>query len=186
MSATLTLHRPGAARDKTLADDLAPMHDRWMAECDLALGPVTDRDATFLQRWAAIRYVAETFPERFEVEQELVKELRPFILPEIRERLQMQMDRLIRLQQELERLARLRGTARDVARLARDLEEALRLWYADLEFAVGDLCPDEIGPLATRLLERACSDGRLDDWFVAVGHEFDSPSGHGLVGVRGV
>jgi hypothetical protein len=154
MSATLTLRRPVAAQQKTLGDDLAPMHDRWMAECDVALGPVTDRDATFLQRWAAVRYVGDTFPERFQLEQDLLEELHPFILPEVRHRLAMQVDRLGRLQQQLELLAKQRGTARDLALTARQLVEALRLWYADIEFAVGHLRLEEIGPRAGDLLDR--------------------------------
>ena len=48
MTATLTSWRPAAAAKQTLGDRLASRHDRWMADCDVALGPVTDRDATFL------------------------------------------------------------------------------------------------------------------------------------------
>ncbi|HSJ75208.1 MAG TPA: hypothetical protein VK899_03345 [Gemmatimonadales bacterium] len=161
MTATLPPRRPIGAAKQTLEDHLAPMHDRWMADCDVALGPVTDRDATFLQRWAAIRYIGDTFPERFQLEQDLVEELHPFILAEMRERLNMQMDRLVRLQQELDALGHQRGTARQIARAAREMVDALRLWYTDIEFAVGGLQLQDIGPRANALLDR-CTSGA---WF---------------------
>jgi hypothetical protein len=137
-----------------------------MADCDVALGPVTDRDATFLQRWAAVRYVGDTFPEQFQLEQDLVEELHPFILPEVRERLDLQKDRLARLQQELEALAHQRGTAREIARVARHLVDALRLWYAEIEFAVGGLQMRDIGPQATGLLDRCTSRAWFDEFLV--------------------
>jgi len=142
------------------------MHDRWMADCDVALGPVTDRDATFLQRWAATRYISDTFPERFQLEQDLLEELHPFILPEVRERLNLQLNRLARLQQELGVLGHQRGTAREIARVARQLVEALRLWYAEIEFAVGGLQVQDIGPRAIELLDRCTSPCWCDEFLV--------------------
>lgn len=164
MTATL-LNSPSHA--ETLARPLAAAHDRWMAECDVALGPVTDRDATFLQRWAAMRYVAETFLERFQLEQELLEELRPFLLPEVRERLRRQVDRLARLQQNLERLTRQRGTGREITHSARELLEALRLWYAEIEFAVGDLPRHALSNAASRLLDQFSRPAWLHERFVS-------------------
>jgi len=163
MTTTFAERRLVRVADGTLADSLAPTHDRWMAECDEALGPVTDGDATYLQRWTAVAYVGDTFPRRFQLEQDLVEELHPFILPEVRQRLSMQVDRLTRLQEDLEHLVRQRDTARDVAHFARALEEALRLWYADIEFAVGHLKVEEIGPWAGELLDRCISATWLDE-----------------------
>jgi len=166
MTATLTSRRPPGAAKQTLGDRLASRHDRWMADCDVALGPVTDRDATFLQRWAAIRYIGDTFPERFQLEQDLVEELHPFILPELRERLNMQMDRLLRLQQQLDALGHQRGTAREIARVAHEMVDALRLWYSDIEFAVGGLPLEDIGPRAVQLLDRCTSCAWSDEFLV--------------------
>ena len=144
---TTTLMNPPAQKraEQTLASILAGAHDRWMADSDAVLGPVTDPNATFLQRWAAVRYVADGFLERFHLEQQLLEELHPFIMPELRERLRMQVGRLARLHQDLVRLAPQRGTAREVARTAREFLEALRLWYAEIELAVGALRQQEIG-----------------------------------------
>jgi len=166
MTATLTSWRPAAATKQTLGDRLASRHDRWMADCDVALGPVTDRDATFLQRWAAIRYIGDTFPERFQLEQDLVEELHPFIAAEVRERLNMQMDRLLRLQLELEALGHQRGTAREIARVAREMVDALRLWYSDIESAVGGLLLEDIGARAVELLDRCTSCAGIDEFLV--------------------
>ena len=91
-----------ATRD-TFAPILAGTHDRWMAEADKLIGPVTDSDATFMQRWAAVRYVWDELPVRLQLEQELLDELHPFIPAEIRARLSMQLDRLHHLHRELRR-----------------------------------------------------------------------------------
>lgn len=164
MCASVVITQHGRAAPDILDPILAGTHDRWMAEADKVLGPVTERDATFFQRWAAIRYLSDTFPERFGMERELLEELHPFIVAEVRERLTLQVDRLIRLQQDLERLARQRGTAREVAHTARELLEALRLWYAEIEFAVGELREEDVGPGAARLL-RLRNPRRIEECF---------------------
>lgn len=138
----------------TLEPILAGTHDRWMAEADKIIGPVTEPDATFFQRWAAVRYLWDELPGRLELEQELLDELHPFIPAEIRERLSMQLDRLHHLHRDLDGLAHRTGTARELARTARALLEALRLWYAEIEFGVGEVEPADIGYAATSLLER--------------------------------
>lgn len=133
---------------------LAGTHDRWMSEADKIIGPVTEPDATFLQRWAAVRYLWDELPVRLQLEQELLDELHPFIPAEIRERLSMQLDRLHHLHRDLDGLAHRTGTARELARTARALLEALRLWYAEIEFGVGEVERADIGYAATSLLER--------------------------------
>jgi hypothetical protein len=173
MPPTLVLPEFATGATGTLAQRLATAHDRWMADCDCALGPVCDPDATFLQRWAAIRYATDVFVERFRLERELIQELHPFIVAEIWERLLMQEDRLTRLHLELERLARQRGAARELARTTREFVEALRLWYAEIEFAVGEASQKDIGPEASRLLRRFPAGAPLDDWFVAAGSGWD-------------
>jgi hypothetical protein len=125
-----------------------------MAEADLALDPITDPLATFFQRWTAVRYLWDQFQERFLLEQELVDELHAFIPVEVRERLAMQIDRVNRLQQDMDRLAHQRGVARELARTARALLEALRLWYAEIEFAVGEIRQEDTSANVHRLLER--------------------------------
>ena len=141
-----------SARD-TFDPILAGTHDRWMAEADKIIGPVTDPDATFMQRWAAVRYVWDELPVRLQLEQELLDELHPFISAEIRARLSMQLDRLHRLHREFDGLAHRSSTARELARTARALLEALRLWYAEIEFAAGEIRRADVGDAAASLLE---------------------------------
>jgi hypothetical protein len=125
-----------------------------MAEADKIIGPVTEPDATFMQRWAAVRYLWDELPGRLQLEQELLYELHPFIPAEIRARLSMQLDRLHHLHRDLDGLAHRTGTARELARTARAFLEALRLWYAEIEFAIGEVERADIGYAATSLLER--------------------------------
>jgi hypothetical protein len=138
----------------TLDPILADTHDRWMAEADKIIGAVTEPDAIFMQRWAAVRYVWDELPVQLQMQQELLKELHPFIPAEIRERLSMQLDRLHHLHRDLDSLARRTGTARELARTARALLEALRLWYGEIKFAVGEIELADLGYAATSLLER--------------------------------
>jgi len=62
----------------TLDPILADTHDRWMAEADKIIGAVTEPDAIFMQRWAAVRYVWDELPVQLQTQQELLKELHPF------------------------------------------------------------------------------------------------------------
>lgn len=152
-ASTLLPYREGLVQ-QTLAPILARVHDRWMAEADVALDPITDPQATFFQRWTAVRYLWDQFAERFQLEQDLVEQLHPFIPAEIRARLTMQIDRVNRLQQEMDRLAHQRGVARELARTARALLEALRLWYAEIEFVAGDIRQEDTTAAVQRILDR--------------------------------
>jgi hypothetical protein len=153
---TVVSPRDRAAQD-TLDPILSGTHDRWMAEADKIIGPVTEWDATFMQRWAAVRYVWDELPARLQLEEQLLKELHPFIPAEIWERLSMQLDRLHHLDRDLDRLAHRTGTAQELARTARNMLEALRLWYAEIELATGGIERADIGYAATSLLERLTS-----------------------------
>lgn len=154
MTASTLLPDRESVTEQTLAPILTRVHDRWMAEADVALDPITDPQATFFQRWGAVRYLWDQFAERFLLEQELLEELHPFIPAEVRERLAMQIDRVNRLQHDMDRLAHQRGVARELARTARALLEALRLWYAEIEFAAGGIRQKDTSAGARGLLRR--------------------------------
>jgi hypothetical protein len=139
MYATATDPQPNARVSDTIGTKLTVAHDNWMADADGFLRPVADADATFWERWATIRYVQDQLLEQFRLEQDLLEELRAFLRPEIRERLWMQADRLTRLLGEFTRLGRQRESARELAHITRDLLDALRLWYAEIEFAAGGI-----------------------------------------------
>ena len=164
--ATLALvPEPTIPKEATLDAVLPSVHDAWMADADRLLGPVTDPNATFWDRWAAVRFVSDLFQERFELEQVLLNDLHPFLEPELNGRLWMQVDRLDRLYHDINQLARRRGTAREIAHMSRDFLEALRIWYADIEFAAGDIRQRDLSRKATQILAQLR--GGWADWCCA-------------------
>lgn len=144
--------QPNASATDTLGTMFTVAHDNWMADGDRFLRPVADADATFWERWAAIRYVDDHLLERFHLERGVTEELRAFLTPEIRERLWMQADRLTRLLAEFTRLGRQRESARELARTTRELLEALRLWYAEIELGAGGIRWNDVSREGIRLL----------------------------------
>lgn len=136
----------------TLGARLTVAHDNWMADADRFLLPVADADATFWERWGAVRYVEDQHLERFRREWALLEELRAFLTPEIRERLWMQADRLTRLLGEFNRLGRQRESARELAHTTRELLDALRLWYAEIEFGAGGIPWSDVSRQGIQLL----------------------------------
>ena len=136
MNTTAMATHPTPSKD-TVAARLVSAHDNWMADADRFLAPVIDTDATFWDRWAAVRYVEEQLASRFESERALLQQLRAFLPAEIRERLDMQAERLSRLIENFNRVGRQRESAREVSHTARELTEALRLWYAEIELNAG-------------------------------------------------
>jgi hypothetical protein len=154
MCATALTPEPAVISQDALDGVLAATHDAWMADGDRFLGPFTHPDATFLERWAAMSYLGNQFPERLQLEQALLIELQQFLTPEIKERLWMQVDRLMRLYRDLEQLTQRRSAARELARAAREVLEALRLWYAEIEFAAGDVRRSDVSREGIRLLAK--------------------------------
>jgi hypothetical protein len=152
MCASILIPEQEASLKETLDPILSATHDRWMADADQALGPVMEADASFFQRWAAVRYLWDKFAERIQLEQELIDELHPLIHREAWERLSIEADRVKRLRRDLALLADQSGAAREVTRTARALLDALRQWYAQIEFAVGLIDLIHVSPYATRLL----------------------------------
>ena len=122
---------------ESLPDLMAPVHDAWMGEASRFFEAFMSPEATFWERWAAVNYLRSQFPERLDGEQQLLTQLQPLLRPAVRETLRMQADRVIRLHQELQRLSDRRARAMEMARVTRGLLEALRLWYAEVELALG-------------------------------------------------
>lgn len=144
--------QPDARSAGTLGPRFTGTHDAAMTDADRFLQPVGDAAATFWERWAAVRYVEDQLLGRYHLERTLLAELRAFLTPELRERLEMQTDRLNRLIGEFRRLGRERESARELAHTTRELLDALRLWYAEIEFAVGGVRVADLSGAATRLV----------------------------------
>lgn len=152
MHANAMAPQPNTRVTDTLRTRFTVTHDNWMADGDEFLQPVADADTSCCERSAAVRYVDDHLLKRFQLERALLKELRAFLTPEIRERLWMQTDRLTRLLGEFTRLGRQRESARELARTTRELREALRLWYAEIEFAAGGIRRSDVSREGIRLL----------------------------------
>jgi hypothetical protein len=99
-----------------------------------------------------VRYVDDQLLHRFHLERALLKELHAFLTPEMNERLWIQADRLTRLLGEFTRLGRQRQSARELARTTREFLEALRLWYAEIELAAGEIRRSDLSSEGIRLL----------------------------------
>ena len=152
MNMTAMAPQPNARNKDTVETRLAPAHDNWMADADRFLAPVIDTNATFWDRWSAVRYVEEQLASRFESERQLLQQLRAFLPAEVREQLAMQAERLSRLIDDFNRVGRQRESAREVSHTARNLTEALRLWYAEIELHVGGIHLADVGRDGIKLL----------------------------------
>ena len=152
MYASAIAQQPDVREAGTLGTRFTTVHDTWMTDADNYLLPITNSEATFWERWGALRYVEEQLQKRFHLERKLLQELRAFLPAELRERLWMQADRLTRLLEEFERLGHQRESARELAHTTRQLIEALRLWYAEIEFAAGGIQRADLSREGVRLL----------------------------------
>jgi hypothetical protein len=152
MYTTVMAPQPNAKVADTLRTRFTVVHDNWMADADRFVLQVTNVDATFWERWAATRFVQDQLLERFQLERALLAELRAFLTPEMRERLGMQADRLTRLLGDFNWLGRRRQSARELARTARELLDALRLWYAEIEFGAGAIRWNDVSTEGIQLL----------------------------------
>ena len=133
--------------DDILAPVLRAAHGTWIQETNSFLSPIIVREAPFWERWTAVRYMADQFLGQYRRECALVDEVRPFLPPDIAERLTMDGERIGQLQGELDRVGRRRGTSHMVSVVSRELLQSLRSWCADIEEAAGqvprDLLPEE-------------------------------------------
>jgi hypothetical protein len=99
-----------------------------------------------------VRYVQEQLLDRVAMERALLEELQAFVTPELKERLWLQADRLGRFLGEFGRLGQQRESARELAHVTRELIEALRIWYAEIELALGGVRSSDVSGEGHRLL----------------------------------
>jgi hypothetical protein len=139
-------------REETLLPLLRVAHGIWLREVDRFLLPVIMRDASFWERWTAVRYLADQFQGQYRRECALLEELRPFLGPEAAERLIHVGERIGQLQRELDRVGRRRGTAKTGAVLGRELLHLLRSWCGDIEQAAGQISRTWLAEESDRLV----------------------------------
>lgn len=138
--------------NKTVGPVLRDAHAIWIEETDSFLTPILSPEASFWERWTAVRYLADQFLEPYRREYDLIKELRPFLPAEQAESLLRRGQRIAQLQGKLDRIGRRRGTGRTSAVVARELLEAVRSWCADIETAAGEIERESLPEEAQRIL----------------------------------
>jgi hypothetical protein len=123
---------------------MAPLHDTWMTEAERALAPMTRSEAGFWERWAAVNYLENKFLDRVKLDSAFLSELHLVRNSELTGLLTTQLQSLLRLHREVQSLSRQCPPISDMAAAIRRLLEALRLWYAEIEFAAGRIAGEEI------------------------------------------
>ena len=138
--------------DETLSAVLSPTHEVWIEEARQLLVPAVARDATFWERWSAVRYLNDQFLERFNAERALVVELRPFVTAREMEMLVVGGERVAGLRLELDRVGRRGGTAAQFAPLIAEFLKALEPWWTEIELAAARVQPAALPSEARRYL----------------------------------
>ena len=145
--------RPAGLRESDiLAPILRSAHSVWLRETNRFLLPIVLREASFWDRWPAVRYLADQFLAQYRRERSLLEELRAFLPPETAERLSRSGDRIAELQRELDDMGRRRGTAHRASVAGRELVDSLRAWCSDLEEAAGQIPLELLTPEGSRLI----------------------------------
>jgi hypothetical protein len=143
---------PRSRGDEPLEASLRPCHAGWLENARRLVEPALEPNADFWARWAAVRYIADDFREHYRLERALVAELRPFLRPDVAERLVRQAEHVFRLRLDLDRIGRRRGTSEEFAGCARYLLEQLGLWCAEIERASRGITRDALPPEGQQIL----------------------------------
>ena len=148
------VHAPPSVRfpsEGTLAPVLRAAHETWLPEAIEFLLPIIRPEASFWDRWTTVRYLADQFSGQYRRECALVQQLRPFLPPEVGERLIQQGQRIGQLQEAIDQLGRKHGTARSVMVIGRGLLASLGDWCREIEAAARPI-PREVLPEEGRRL----------------------------------
>jgi hypothetical protein len=136
----------------TLASVLGPIHDYWISQTRRTVKPVLSRDASFWDRWTAVRYLDDQFDDHYRREVALVGSLVPLLPPAVAGRLTTLTETLDQSRTQLDRVGRRRGVARAVSVVAREFLDLFQLWCAEVEAAVGGLLRDNLPERSQQLL----------------------------------
>jgi hypothetical protein len=148
----MTTLTPTPRGEQPLDEALRGIHDAWVREARCFLEPAVAPGTDFWTRWAAVRYLADDFRERYNLERGLLVELRPFLEPVTSDRLAQEGDRVFELRLELDRMGRRRGTAAEMAGGTRRLLDQLVIWLAEIELAADGITRESLAPEGAQLL----------------------------------
>jgi hypothetical protein len=157
------LESTNAAENHSVARVLQTAHEVWIRETTLFLSSATKEDAGFWERWTAVRYLADQFQLPYRRELALIEEMRPFLPPEVADRLSREGERLGQLGQALDKVGRRRGTARTVAVASREFLQLLRQWCSDIELAAEQVARDDLPQEGARLVAELETYGRTHE-----------------------
>ena len=136
----------------TLASVLGPIHDDWISQTRRTVEPALSRDASFWDRWTAVRYLDDPFDDHYHHEVALVGSLVPLLPPAVAGRLTILTETLDQSRAQLDQVGRRRGVARAVAVVAREFLDLFQLWCAEVEAALGGLQQENLPERSQQLL----------------------------------
>ena len=153
MTPSITHDRTSDARSgSTIKSVLAPIHGSWIRRTRRTLEPVLSRDASFWDRWTAVRYLDDPFDDHYHHEVALVGSLVPLLPPAVAGRLTTLTETLDESRAQLDRVGRRRGVARAVSVVAREFLDLFQLWCTEVEAAVGGLLRENLPERSQELL----------------------------------
>jgi hypothetical protein len=148
--------------DDTLDVVLSPVHDRWIEQMNRLLAPAMVPQATFWDRWGAVRYLIDQFEDRFRLECALMDSLAGWLSRSEFVHLSTIRAVLERTRTDLIALGRRRGTGMVVAAFAEEILNQAKLWCAQLELATRNLRRCELSAESQRVVEHLEMAASLD------------------------
>jgi hypothetical protein len=149
MSATMI---PGTSiTGTTVGEVLAPLHERWLAALQTAVGPALLPTSSRWDRWTAVRYLRDALAERLAQERKLVRSIPGLKVP-VLIRLEAGFEVLERVIAEVNAAGRRRHTSGLVMVLLQDLLEHLADWFVAIEHATAEIPLLRLPPDGVRLL----------------------------------
>jgi hypothetical protein len=149
MSAMMTA--PAPITGTTIRDVLAPLHERWVAALQTAVGPALVPTSTRWDRWTAVRYLRDELMDRLVQERKLVRSI-PGLGRAATVRLEAGFEVLERVIAEIDVAGRRRNTSGIVMGLLERLLEHLADWYVAIEQATADVPLTQLPSEGIRLL----------------------------------
>ena len=149
MAAMMTA--PAPITGTTIRDVLAPLHERWVAALQTAVGPALLPMSTRWDRWTAVRYLRDELTDRLTQERKLVRSI-PGLGRAATVRLEAGFEVLERIIAEIDIAGRRRNTSGIVMGLLERLLEHLADWYVAIEHATADVPLLRLPPEGIRVL----------------------------------
>jgi hypothetical protein len=131
---------------------LRTVHDIWIHQIESYTSSAVAPEATFWNRWTAVRYLADEFQSQYQRERALLEELGPFLSSGAIQSLAEEADRILQLHRLVDSVGRRRGTAKTLSVFTRKLLDAVLRWCGDFELTTGEISRDSLGGQAQQVL----------------------------------